>query len=223
MPASRPPFFSHSTNRYFSSLLIAILLSALSNAVFPPALFASNNPVPYIDLVAPVSIHPGTTSVTLTVLGTGFISTSVVKWNSTSLTTTFVSSKKLTAAVPDSMVAAVGLGSITVVSPTPGGGASNVYYVPVASQESSTTFPSTPSSSITVGNTPRELPPPISTATATWILLSPTMETIPSPSCSVRATGLLRPSPLPRLAMAPIGWPLVISMKMAFPIWPLPM
>ncbi|MGB6496320.1 MAG: FG-GAP-like repeat-containing protein, partial [Candidatus Acidiferrum sp.] len=155
MPASRPPFFSHSTNRYFSSLLIAILLSALSNAVFPPALFASNNPVPYIDLVAPVSIHPGTTSVTLTVLGTGFISTSVVKWNSTSLTTTFVSSKKLTAAVPDSMVAAVGLGSITVVSPTPGGGASNVYYVPVASQESSTTFPSTPSSSITVGNTPQ--------------------------------------------------------------------
>ena len=55
-----------------------------------------SNPVPYVDIVSPVSIHPGATLVTLQVYGTGFVATSIVKWNGTSLTTTFVSSKKLT-------------------------------------------------------------------------------------------------------------------------------
>jgi hypothetical protein len=134
----------------FRSIRIVPLL--LVAALAPPILFAANNPVPYIDIVSPVSVHPGSTSVTLTVLGAGFVSTSVVEWNSISLTTTFVSGQKLTAAVPDSFVAAVGLGSINVVNPT--SRISNVVYFPVASAEAGTTFPSTPSSTVTVGNGP---------------------------------------------------------------------
>ena len=134
----------------FRSIRIVPLL--LLAALATPILFAVNNPVPYIDIVSPVSVHPGTTGVTLTVLGAGFVSTSVVEWNGISLTTTFVNAQKLTALVPDSFVAAVGLGSITVVNPTSRN--SNVVYFPVASVEAGTTFPSTPSSTVTVGNGP---------------------------------------------------------------------
>jgi uncharacterized repeat protein (TIGR01451 family) len=131
----------------------SLLWFAVLTAVFCPSCLAiPRNPVPYIDIVSPASVHPGATGVTLTVFGANFVNTSIVKWNGISLTTTFVSSKKLTAAVPNSFVAAVGLGAITVVSPTPGGGISNVGYFPVASFEATPTFPTTPSSTIALGS-----------------------------------------------------------------------
>ena len=117
----------------------------------------TNNPVPYVDLISPVSIAPGSTGVTLTISGTGFVAGSIVRWNGVGLTTTFVSAKKLTAAVPDTLVAAVGLGSVTVVSPRPGGGTSNLVYVPVASLETSTVFPASPSSTVATGTQPQGL------------------------------------------------------------------
>src|SRR5271168_1947005 len=124
-------------------LLFALLAGSVEAAI---------NPVPYIQILSPVSVHPGTTGVTLTVLGAGFVATSVVKWNGIALTTTFVSATKLTAAVPDTLDAAVGLGSITVVNPP--SRTSNVVYFPVASAEAGTSFPSTPSSSVSVGGGP---------------------------------------------------------------------
>jgi hypothetical protein len=114
---------------------------------------ATSNPVPYVDIVSPASIHPGATGVTLQVYGTGFVALSVAEWNGTALTTTFVSANKLTAAVPNSLVAAIGVGSITVVSPT--ALISNVIFVPVAAQQTSTTFPATASSTVSVGTTPQ--------------------------------------------------------------------
>jgi IPT/TIG domain len=112
-----------------SSVTRSLLRFAVLAAVFCPSCLAIPwNPVPYIDIVSPASVHPGVTGVTLTVFGANFVNTSTVKWNGISLTTAFVSSKKLTAAVPNSFVAAVGLGAITVVSPSPGGGISNVGY-----------------------------------------------------------------------------------------------
>jgi hypothetical protein len=105
----------------------ALLWFAVPAAIFCPSCLAiPPNPEPYIDIVSPASVHPGVTGVTLTVFGANFVNTSIVKWKGIALTTTFVSSKKLTAAIPDSFVAAVGLGAITVVSPAPGGGLSNV-------------------------------------------------------------------------------------------------
>ncbi len=120
-----------------------------------PAGSPVTSPVAYIDLISPVSITPGATGVTLTILGTGFLSTSVAQWNGVNLTTTFVSGTKLTASVPDTFVAAVGLGSVTVVNPRPGGGPSNLVYVPVESLETSTVFPSSPSSTVSVGTMPQ--------------------------------------------------------------------
>jgi uncharacterized repeat protein (TIGR01451 family) len=110
--------------------------------------------VPFVDIVSPVSITPGSTGVIVTIRGAGFVASSVVHWNGTALVTTFVSAREMTATVPDAFVAAVGLGTITVISPAPGGGTSNVSYIPVASHIPVANFPSTPSSSVSVGTSP---------------------------------------------------------------------
>ena len=136
--------------------LRAIALIALSS-VFTLGVNAANNPAPFVDIVSPVSISPGSTGITLTVRGTGFVSASAISWNDKTLSTTFVNSRELTAPVPDAFVAAVGVGSVTVVSPAPGGGKSGALLVPVAAVQASTSFPSTPASSVNVGAQPQGL------------------------------------------------------------------
>ena len=64
---------------------------------------------------------------TLTVTGTGFVSGSTVYWGTTALTTTFGSSTQLTAQVQAVDISAAGITSITVQTPAPGGGTSNVF------------------------------------------------------------------------------------------------
>jgi hypothetical protein len=92
----------------------------------------ASNPVPHLDQpLAPDSVAPGTTGVTLTINGTGFVGSSTVKWNGTILSTTFVSSVQLTASVPATKLVKVGTASITVINPAPGGGASNVVFFQV--------------------------------------------------------------------------------------------
>jgi hypothetical protein len=58
------------------------------------------------------------------VVGSKFISGSRVQWNGNGMPTTFVSSTLITADIPASAVAGPGPDAITVVNPTPGGGAS---------------------------------------------------------------------------------------------------
>ena len=55
----------------------------------------------------------------------------MVNWNGTALTTTFVSSSQLTAMVPASNIATASAASITVSSPSPGGGISNLLFFEV--------------------------------------------------------------------------------------------
>ena len=84
-----------------------------------------NNPVPVIISLTPSSTITGGAAFTLTVNGTNFVNGSQVQWNGSDRTTTFVSSKQLTAAVPVTDITTAGTISITVVNPAPGGGASN--------------------------------------------------------------------------------------------------
>jgi endonuclease G len=49
----------------------------------------------------------------------------VVKWNGTSLITTFVSASQLDATVPAANIATTGTATVTVFTPTPGGGTSS--------------------------------------------------------------------------------------------------
>ena len=80
--------------------------------------------VPTINMLSPTSATAGTGAFTLTVTGTGFISGSVVNWNGSSRTTTYVSATQLTAAITAADIATVGTGQVTVTNPAPGGGTS---------------------------------------------------------------------------------------------------
>ena len=84
-----------------------------------------NNPVPSLSTILPSEVAVGYGApITLTVTGSGFISQSVVDWNTTALATTDLSSTELTAMIPASDFASMGSFSITVTNPTPGGGTS---------------------------------------------------------------------------------------------------
>jgi hypothetical protein len=145
----RPPFvFCHSLHHAVLTFLAAVYLFL---ACCP---LQAASAVPFVDIVSPVSITPGSTGVIITIRGAGFVASSAVHWNGLALVTTFVNARELTAAVPDA-VAAVGLGIVTVMSPAPCGGTSNVSYIPVAAHIPVANFQATPSSSISVGTTPQ--------------------------------------------------------------------
>jgi hypothetical protein len=66
-----------------------------------------------IGSVTPSLIPTGTAGATLTVSGVGFESNSVINWNGSALTTTFVSGQQLTAAVPSNLLTGATIASIT--------------------------------------------------------------------------------------------------------------
>ena len=72
-------------------------------------------PAPVISSLSPNAAIVGGGAFTLTVNGSGFISGAVVRWNSSSLPTTFVSAKQLTAQVAASLIAAPSTVSVTVL------------------------------------------------------------------------------------------------------------
>ena len=84
-----------------------------------------NNPVPTITGLNPTLATAGGSAFTLTVNGTNFMGSSVVRWKGSDRTTTYVNSTKLTAAILAADIAATGSASITVFNPAPGGGLSN--------------------------------------------------------------------------------------------------
>lgn len=86
---------------------------------------AGSNPVPTATALLPNTTTAGNPAFTLTVNGSNFINGSVVKWNGTALTTTYVSATQLTAAVLANLVTTAGTANVTVVNGTPGGGISN--------------------------------------------------------------------------------------------------
>src|ERR1700732_4510453 len=78
----------------------------------------SGNPpsTPAITSISPASVIAGASPVTLTVHGTGFVSTSVVQVNGPSESTTFVSNVKLTAVIPASQIATAGQLAVVVIN-----------------------------------------------------------------------------------------------------------
>jgi hypothetical protein len=111
---------------------------------------AAGNPKPFLNQpVVPDAVSPGGAGFTLTVNGTGFLSSSTVNFNGAALPTTFVSRSLLTAAVPAADIATAATASITVVNPAPGGGSSNAVYFPVATPEANVTFTNASGSPIT--------------------------------------------------------------------------
>lgn len=104
-----------------------------------PAVSASDSapvsvvyPTPIIAGLDPITTTAGGPALTLTVNGSGYSSGSVIRWNGTALTTSFVSATQLTATIEAARIATTGTASITVLNPAPGGGASNTMPLTIA-------------------------------------------------------------------------------------------
>jgi len=104
----------------------------VTSLAFLSVLSYAQAPVPFVNLpLVPDATPPGGAQFTLTVNGTGFVSSSVVNWNGNALATQFVNGSQLTATVPAADIATASTASITVVTPAPGGGTSNVAFFSV--------------------------------------------------------------------------------------------
>ncbi|MCX9025939.1 MAG: hypothetical protein OIN85_07600 [Candidatus Methanoperedens sp.] len=88
-------------------------------------MFTVNNNVPTTSSISPNSKNVGDALFTMTVTGTNFVSGSIVRFDGSDRTTTYVSTTSLTATIPASDMTSAGTHSITVLNPTPGGGTSN--------------------------------------------------------------------------------------------------
>ncbi|MEO6725902.1 MAG: IPT/TIG domain-containing protein, partial [Blastocatellia bacterium] len=83
------------------------------------------NPKPEITALSPNPVTSGGPAFALTVTGTGFVSSSVVRLNNQDRATQFISATELRATISATDITSGGTAVITVVSPTPGGGTSN--------------------------------------------------------------------------------------------------
>ncbi len=104
--------------------------------------FTINNPAPTLISISPNSAAAGGPAFTLTALGSNFLPGSVVRWNATDRSTTFVGNSQLRAAIPTSDLMSLGSISVTVFTPGPGGGES-------APQTFTITSPAQASASVT--------------------------------------------------------------------------
>jgi hypothetical protein len=86
----------------------------LSNSV---TLQVTQGSVPVITVLSPNQVNAGSAAFTLTVVGSSFVSTSVIKVNGTSQSTTFVDSSHLTTPITSTQVKTAGTLSITVTNP----------------------------------------------------------------------------------------------------------
>ncbi len=78
---------------------------------------AAGPPKPVISGISPASAIIGSSSLPITITGSGFVSGSVVNFNTTSLTTVFGSATSLTATIPANLLTSVGTAMVTVSNP----------------------------------------------------------------------------------------------------------
>lgn len=99
--------------------------SGTTTAFSPFALIEiPSNPLPVLASLSPTSVIAGSTGLTLTVSGSGFVASSEVRWNGSVRPTTFESESMLTAQVSAADIASPDAVQVTVVTPAPGGGES---------------------------------------------------------------------------------------------------
>jgi hypothetical protein len=95
-----------------------------TGAINPPPPPPPANPVPAIKTVMPSFVLAGSADTTVTITGTGFISSSTAQWNGTAIATTFNSATSLSATLPAADLTGSSASLIAVKNPAPGGGVS---------------------------------------------------------------------------------------------------
>jgi hypothetical protein len=111
---------------------------------------SSPNPVPSLGGLSPNSAVVGSAALTVTASGSNFIPSSVIEWNGTAVSTTYVSATSLTAQIPASDLASAATANVIVQNPAPGGGTSSSISFTVANP--SPTVASISPSSALAGN-----------------------------------------------------------------------
>ena len=89
------------------------------------------NPTPLLSSLSPTSVVEGGSDFILTLTGSDFVPTSIVRWNGEDRPTFTLNSAQLTAAIPASDIATAGSASVTVSNSAPRGGVSVPLMLPV--------------------------------------------------------------------------------------------
>ena len=110
--------------------------------------FSVDNPGPTLSSLSTTNVSGGGAAFTLTVLGSNFVPSSVVRWAGSDRTTTYIGSSELQAAIPASDLAAGGDVQVTVFNPAPAGGLTSALTLHVSSF---TTAANPSSKSVTAG------------------------------------------------------------------------
>jgi hypothetical protein len=82
------------------------------------------NPAPVLSMMQPFFTQSGSETLEIRLTGSGYIETSVVRRDGVDLVTEYISSTRLNAIIPASNLILPGSATITVFTPTPGGGSS---------------------------------------------------------------------------------------------------
>jgi len=130
------------------SVVALLLLSTL--------IVTAQNPVPFISQpLVPSAVAPSVPGLTftLTVNGTGFVPSSVVNWNGHPRSSAYVDGSELLAYILSTDTEQASTAWITVVNPNPGGGTSNVVFLPINNPTSTVSFE--PQVNYTVGECPQ--------------------------------------------------------------------
>jgi uncharacterized protein (TIGR03437 family) len=112
---------------YLPSASAAVAVDAGGNIYLtgPMKIDFTTNPAPALTSMSPTTKAAGAPDFTLTVQGSNFVSTSVVRWGGSDRPTTFTATSQLDAKIAASDIAAGGTVPLTVFTPPPGGGLTN--------------------------------------------------------------------------------------------------
>jgi IPT/TIG domain len=99
----------------------AITVSNPDGSVSAPFNFQVVSPKPVLSSILPGNVATGSAA-TITLTGSGFEANSVVQWNGSARTTTFLSATSLQVALSAADLANSGTGKLMVTNPVPGGG-----------------------------------------------------------------------------------------------------
>ena len=110
-------------NRHSCAALVGIscvYLAACGSSTSSGAPAPAQNPIPAIVTLSPNNYNQNDTAFTLSIVGSNFMSGSVIQWGGNARQTSFVSSALLTTQITSSDLASAGATSVTVMNPSRG-------------------------------------------------------------------------------------------------------
>lgn len=134
------------------SATLAVAVTGVTTPISVPLSGTGGNPIPTITSLSPANVYVGSSAVTVTINGTGFLTSSVAFVQSSPLTTTYVSATQIKAQVPASDLYQSTTLQLYVSNPPPAGGPSVGANLQVLGQEPSIGSLSPPS--VVAGSTP---------------------------------------------------------------------